>query len=115
MYEINTYSTNGGNFILGDIKIAKEALDVNDGETIVARSLVKLVNGKASAYAAADAESETVPYGIAAADAENGKVVVYMTGEFAGSKLELPDGLEVSTVAPLLRSNGIFLKDLMFE
>ena len=113
MFEVNTYETNGDNFIVGSMHVAKDALDVNTGQTIVARSLVKLVNGKASAYAAADATNSTVPYGIAAADAENGKVVVYMTGEFAGSKLVLPDEVEVSTVAPLLRSNGIFLKDLI--
>lgn len=113
MYEVNTYAKNGDNFILGDMKIAKESLGVNTGETIAARSLVKIVDGKASAYTADDASSEVVPYGIAAADAENDLVVVYMTGEFAASKLALPEGLEAETVAPLLRSNGIFLKPLL--
>ena len=113
MYEVNTYTKNGDNFIMGDMKIAKEALDVNDGENIVARSLVTISGGKASADTMAKATGGVVPYGIAAADAENGKVVVYMTGEFAGSKLVLPDEVEVSTVAPLLRSNGIFIKDLI--
>lgn len=112
MFEVKTYECPGDNFLAGTMKIVKEALDVNDGQTIVARSLVKVADGKASAYTAEDVAAEVVPYGVAAEDAENGKVVVYMTGEFFGSKLILPEGVEVSAVKPLLRSNGIFIKEL---
>ncbi len=116
MYEVNTYTQAGNNLIAGSMRIAKESLDVAEGETISARSLIKLDGGKAKAYTSADlggsGTEAVVPYGIAAADAEHGKVVVYMTGEFFGSKLVLPEGVEADKVAPLLRSNGIFLKDL---
>ena len=115
MYEVNTYTLAGDNFLAGSMPIAKEALAVKEGETIKARSLVALSNGEAAAYSATDAGNSVVPYGVAAADAENGSVVVYLSGEFFGSKLELPEGVTAATVAPLLRSNGIFLKDLLPE
>lgn len=112
MFEVKEYTCPGDNFLAGTMKIVKEALDVNDGESIVERSLVAISEGKASAYTAENAAAKVVPYGIAAADAENGKVVVYMTGEFFGSRLVLPEGVNESDVKDLLRSNGIFLKDL---
>ena len=112
MYEINTYTLEGDNFLAGDMKIAKEALPVAEDEEIAARSLIKLADGEAAAYTANDLEAETVPYGIAAADAEDGQVAVYLTGEFFGEKLALPDGVTADDVKPLLRENGIFLKTL---
>lgn len=113
MFEVKEYACPAENFLAGSMRVVKEALDVNEGEVIVARSLVAISNGKASAYTKDNATAKVVPYGIAAADAENGKVVVYMTGEFFGSKIVLPEGVEESDVKDLLRSNGIFLKNLI--
>lgn len=132
MYEVNDYAYEPENFLAGSMDVAKEALPVKEGEEIKAKSLVKLVSGEAAAYTAADlgakpdaakgAESQeaaetpaeaaelVIPYGIAAADAEDGQVVVYLTGEFFADALVLPEGLEAETVKPLLRENGIFLK-----
>ena len=115
MYEVNTYTLAGDNFLAGSMPVAKDALAVKEGETIKARSLVTLSSGKAAAYTATNAGNSVVPYGVAAADAENGSVVVYLSGEFFGSKLVLPEGVTAATVAPLLRQNGIFLKDLIPE
>lgn len=111
MYQVETHTYTPDDFISGSMPIAREALGVTSGETIKARSLITIADGKAKAYTAENATKAVVPYGIAAADAENDRVVVYMTGEFDGSKLVLPDTVELSTVAPLLRSNGIFLKN----
>ena len=113
MFEIKEYTCQGDNFLAGTMKIVKETLDANEDQTIPARSLVAISEGKARAYTAEDAAAKVVPYGIAAAKAENGKVVVYMTGEFFGSKLVLPEGVTAGDVKDLLRSNGIFLKDLI--
>lgn len=113
MFEVKTNECSGDNFLAGTMNIAKDALEVNEGQVIKARSLVTIENGKASAYTKENADGKVVPYGIAAADAENGKVVVYMTGEFFGEKLVLPEGVDAETVKPLLRSNGIFLKNLI--
>lgn len=113
MFEPITHTLEMDNFIAGGLPIATDALPVAEGEAIVARSLVKLNEGKAAAYTADDATAKTVPYGIAAAEDENGYVAVYMTGEFFAEKLVLPDGVDADTVAPLLRSNGIFLKDMI--
>ena len=110
MYEPKVYEMIPENFHAGTMPIGKEGLNVKDGETIEAKSLVKLSDGEAAAYTADDATAGTIPYGIAAADAENGCVVVYLSGEFRGDALKLPEGVEVDTVKPLLRENGIFLK-----
>ena len=194
MYGINSYELPGDNFVAGTMPIASEALAVKSGETIPARSLVKLVAGEAAAYTASDldltpddqkveaeasgtgitaasvvkatfleeagtgknkyefefdgtgwqydgeaatlndygisvtgtpaegdkvtvtrtvtTQKPAVPYGIAAADAENGTVPVYLSGEFFAEKLEMPEDVTAEDVAPLLRSNGIFLKHL---
>ena len=110
MYEVKEYTLERDNFLGGArIPVAKEMLAAKEGEVIAYKSLVKLDGKEAVAYTAADAEASTPPYGIAATDAENGAVVVYLSGEFQESGLILPDGVEVDTVRPLLRENGIFL------
>lgn len=110
MYEVKEYTLERDNFLGGaTIPVTKETLTAKEGETIAYKSLMKLEGGEAVAYTAADAEAGTLPYGIAATDAENGTVVAYLSGEFQESGLILPDGVEVDTVRPLLRENGIFL------
>lgn len=110
MYEVNTYETAAENFIAGMMPVGKEGLAVKSGETIEAKSLVKLDGGEAVAYTKEDGTASTVPYGIAASGGESGRVVVYLSGEFHGNQLVLPEGLTVETVKPLLRENGIYLK-----
>lgn len=110
MYEVKSYEMTPENFYAGTMAIGKEGLNVKEGETIEAMALVKLEDGEAVAYTADDASAGTIPYGIAVSDEENGSVVVYLTGEFFGDALKLPEGVEVETVKPLLRENGIFLK-----
>lgn len=110
MYKPETHEMIPDNFHAGTMPIGKEALTVKEGETIKARELVKLSDGEAAAYVAEDVAEGVIPYGLAAADAENGSVVVYLSGEYFGDALKLPQGVEVDAVKPLLRENGIFLK-----
>lgn len=110
MYEAKTYETMPNEFIAGMMPIATEGMAVKSGEIIKAKSLVKLDSGEAAAYTKEDGTAKTVPYGIAAADAENGQVVVYLSGEFHGDQLNLPEEVTVDAVKPLLRENGIYLK-----
>lgn len=113
MYEVKTNVLERDMFLAGNFPVEKKSLEVNEGETIKARELVKLVNGKASKYVKADATAKTKPYGIAASDADDAGIVVYLTGDFFESGLILPDEVEVAEVEPMLRENGIFLKKLL--
>ena len=113
MYAPVTHTLKMDHFVAGSLPIAKEALEVKEGETIAARSLVKLDGGKAAAYTADDAAAGTVPYGIAVEEAKDGYAALYLSGEFFGSSLNLPEGVEVDAVKPLLRENGIFLKEII--
>lgn len=110
MYETKTYENMPNEFIAGMMPVGTEGLVVKTGEEIKAKSLVKLDGGEAAAYTKADGTASTIPYGIAAADAESGQVVVYLSGEFRGDQLSLPEGVTVDAVKPLLRENGIYLK-----
>lgn len=110
MYETKTYENMPNEFVAGMMPIATEGMTVKSGETIKAKSLVKLEGGEAAAYTKEDGTSNAVPYGIAAADAENGRVVIYLSGEFHGDQLNLPEEVTVDAVKPLLRENGIYLK-----
>lgn len=110
MYETKTYETLPNDFVAGMIPISTEGMAVKAGETIKAKSLVKLDDGEVAAYDKEDSTANTIPYGIAAADAENGRVVVYLSGEFYGDQLNLPAEVTVDAVKPLLRENGIYLK-----
>jgi hypothetical protein len=113
MYEVKSYELEKDMFLAGYMDIAKEELEVAEGETIQERSLIKLSGNKAAAYTAEDAEAGKVPYGIAVGTEAAGYVVAYLSGEFYESGLKLPDGVGVETVKPLLRENGIFLKELL--
>lgn len=110
MYEVKEYAYEPERFLAGDMPVGKEVMECAEDAEIKARSLVSQEGGKAVAYTGT-AGSLTVPYGIAAADAENGQVVVYLSGEFFGEALVLPEGVTAEDVTPLARENGIFIKN----
>lgn len=100
------------NVFAGDFPVLTETADV--GAAAVDRlTPVKLVSGKVAAIAAG---TETVPvdsglYGITADGGEkNGKVPVYLTGEFFADALNWPTGTAAADVKAAFRTLGIFLK-----
>ena len=111
MYEVKEYAYEPKRFLAGDMPVGKEVMECAEDAEILAHSLVAQSGGKAVPYAAGKDGALDVPYGIAAADAENGQVVVYLSGEFYGESLVLPEGVTVDAVKPLARENGIFIKD----
>lgn len=81
---------------------------------IEAHAPVLLADGKISPIAKVDgshALSLTGLYGIAADGAASGEeAVIFLTGEFFGDALVLPEGVKVADVEVPLRNIGVFLK-----
>lgn len=100
------------NLFAGDFPVLTETADV--GAAAVSRlTPVKLVSGKVAAIAAGTeaAPADSGLYGIAADDGEkNGKVPVYLTGEFFADALNWPTGTAAADVKAAFRTLGIFLK-----
>ena len=81
---------------------------------IEAHAPVLLADGKVSPIAKVDSShalSLTGLYGVAADSVTSGgEAVIFLTGEFFGDALVLPEGVKVTDVEVPLRNLGIFLK-----
>ena len=113
------FSTTPEYFVAGHtIRIATEVKEA--GADLPARAPVLLANGKVTLVTAATTgRGETAKttvntdglYGITAESAKNGEdAIIYLTGEFFGDALVLPEGVTAADVEVPLRNIGIFLK-----
>lgn len=121
MYEIQENTLTAENFIAGPFPVVTESGNIKTGATIRKYApLVETADGIEEITAAAlpttgeNASSGSLDtiIGIAADEPSGGKVVYYMTGEFFGDALTLPEGVTVSDIKPTMRKLGIFLKEM---
>ena len=100
MFEVQKDSHEPLNFIAGDFPIVRSAEKIKTGAVIRERAPVVM-----GATGIEEAATDTIAniYGIAAAVPSGDKVVIYLTGEFFGSALTLPDGVTVDAIKPILR------------
>lgn len=94
----------------GDYPVVTDSGTVADGNTILELMPVMLgTDGKLSAVTAATVANV---YGIAAEEADAGKeLVIYLTGQFFGDALKLPEGTTAADFKAPFRKLGIFLAD----
>lgn len=108
-----TFSTESKYFIAGT-RIGITSATKEAAADIEAHAPVLLADGKISPIAKVDgshALSLTGLYGIAADGAASGEeAVIFLTGEFFGDALVLPEGVKVADVEVPLRNIGVFLK-----
>ncbi len=110
MYEVEKREFTDSEIIGGAYPIVT-ATKIAQGE-VKKNAPVKLVNGKAKVVTKGTSTQETVTglYGIAAQEAENGdELVIYLTGEFKVSELELEAGVNADDLEVAYRGLGIFL------
>ncbi len=110
MYEVEKREFTESEIIGGDYPIAT-AVKTAEGK-VKKNAPVKLVNGKVKAVTKGSSTDATVTglYGIAVEEAENGdEVVIYLTGEFKASELELEAGVAADDLEVAYRGLGIFL------
>ena len=107
MFEIQRDTHEPLNFIAGDFPIIREAVKIKTGAVIRERAPVVL--GETGIE---EATVDTIDdiYGIAAAVPSGDGIVTYLTGEFFGGALILPDGVTVDAIKPILRKLSIFLR-----
>lgn len=121
MYEIEHNSLIPENFIAGNFPNALDAGNVKEGAKI--RKFAPVIEGEngleeITAAALPTTGENASPgsldklVGIAADDSDNGKVVYYLTGEFFGNALTLPEGVTAKDLKPVFRRLGIFLKEM---
>ena len=100
------------NVFAGDFPVLTETAEV--GAAAIARlTPVKLDGGKVAPISAGaeEAGADSGLYGIAADDGEkNGKIPVYLTGEFFADALNWPTGTKAEDVKATFRTLGICLK-----
>lgn len=116
-YEVETRSTVPKNFFAGDFPTLPETGTA--GEKLAEHTPVTInEDGEVVAVAAASGSGESAKaattgdvVGITAEAAESGEpVVYYMTGEFFGDALNLPEGVEIEDIKDSLRRLSIFLR-----
>lgn len=121
MYEIQTNTLTPENYVAGPFPVVTDTGAVKEGKEI--RKLAPIVEDTDGLreITAADlpttGESATPGsldkiVGIAADDSSGGKAVYYLTGEFFGSALTLPEGVTAADLKPALRKLGIFIKEM---
>ncbi len=94
----------------GDYPVVTGTGTVADGSTIP--GLMPVVLGADGKLSPVTASTVTDVYGIAADGAEAGEeMVIYLTGQFFGDALELPEDVTASGLKAPLRKIGIFLED----
>ncbi len=94
----------------GDYPVVTGTGTVSDGSTIP--GLMPVVLGTDGKLSPVTASTVTDVYGIAADSAEAGEeVVIYLTGQFFGDALELPEGVTAPDLKAPLRKIGIFLEE----
>ncbi len=94
----------------GDYPVVTGTGTVADGSTIP--GLMPVVLGADGKLSPVTASTGTDVYGIAADGAEAGEeMVIYLTGQFFGDALELPEDVTASGLKAPLRKIGIFLED----
>ena len=109
MYEIQTRTCEAKNFFAGDFPTLPESGTA--GEKLAEHTPV--AKDKDGNIVAVTAETVTAVVGITAEAAEaEAPVVYYMTGEFFGEALNLPDGVTVEDIKEPLRKISIFLRKL---
>lgn len=105
---IKTYEQKPDYFVSGTT-IPVKAIIKTAGEDLSEHAPVILADGKLTAVK--DKATLTRLYGITADAAASGKdVAVYLTGEFFGSALTLPDGVTADDLEVAFRNIGIFLE-----
>lgn len=114
MYEVQNDSYKPVTLFAGNFPVVTEIAATEDS-TIKAGAPLKLADGKvAKITATGSSDSYTTDtdgaYGIAAADAENGYIEVYLTGEFRKEALVLEKNVDISAVKTAMRPIGIFIK-----
>lgn len=121
MYEIQTSTLTPENYVAGPFPVAIDTGNLQEGAEISKLApIVEESTGLREIKAAdlpttgenASAGSLDKIVGIAADDSSGGKVVYYLTGEFFGNALTLPEGVTVKDIKPTLRKLGIFLKEM---
>lgn len=94
----------------GDYPVVTGTGTVADGSTIP--GLMPVVLGADGKLSPVTASTVTDVYGIAADGAEAGEeMVIYLTGQFFGDALELPEDVTALGLKAPLRKIGIFLED----
>lgn len=107
MYEVQKDSHESLNFIAGDFPILRDTAKIKTGAVIRERAPV-ILGATGVEEATADKIADII--GIAAAVPSGDRVVIYLTGEFFGSEIILPDGITVDALKPILRKLSIFLR-----
>ena len=94
----------------GDFPVVTDSGTVADGETILELMPITLdTDGKIKAVTA---DNIAEVYGLAAQDAEAGEeVVCYLTGQFFGDSLMVPDGTTAANFKAPFRKLSVFLVD----
>lgn len=125
MYEIKNTEFIPENFFAGDYPVKTDVGPVKDGAAIrkhapVVRGAEGIEEFTADMLPAETTDGESgenvvtgtfdTLLGIAAEDSDGGEVVYYLTGEFFGEALILPDGVTAAALKPAFRKLGIFLK-----
>lgn len=94
----------------GDYPVVTDSGTVADGQTI--KELMPVTLGADGKLSAVTAETLANVYGLAAEDAEAGEeLVIYLTGQFFGDSLELPEETTPADLKAPFRKLGIFLVD----
>lgn len=123
MFEVQTAHYAPNTVFAGGFPIVTDIVATDD-DSIKALSPVKLAEGKAvkltaekSKSAKSEEGTETATaadtlsvYGIAAEDARNGYIPVYLTGEFRKEALNLEAGITADSIKTAFRNIGIFIK-----
>lgn len=94
----------------GGYPVVTSTCTVADGSTIL--GLMPVVLGADGMVSAATASTVEKVYGIAADGAKAGEeAVIYLTGQFFGDALEVPEGTTAADFKLPFRKLGIFLAD----
>lgn len=122
MFEVQTARYAPNTVFAGGFPVVTDIVATDD-DSIKALSPVKLAEGKAVKLTSEKSESaeseegteaaaaDTLSvYGIAAEDARNGYIPVYLTGEFRKEALNLEAGITADSIKTAFRNIGIFIK-----
>lgn len=107
MYEVEKHTLEGDNYYAGTFPVATDTLEVADDVEITARTPVALTDDGAAVLTKATLDKFI---GIAAADSDDGYVIIDCTGEFFADKVNIPSGIEVDELRAVARKLNIYLR-----
>lgn len=113
LYSINTAEMIAENFLAGEYPIVTDIGTIKEKTTI--HKYAPVIQGESGIeeFTAEMLSTSLDKLAGIAADAPSGnEVVIFLTGEFFGEGLTLPDGVTAADLKPAFRKLGIFIKEM---